>query len=90
MKSCIKCGAALSENVDYCEACGTSQNGTVAPKPVAAQNSHDDIKAILLRIEEIERKNQILFKSISSATAILAGLVILQVLSLLFSFFFAH
>ncbi len=88
MATCLKCGAEIPEGKVTCETCEANPSAVSAPLPFRV-NANDDVTAILLRIEETERKNQRLLKSISSATAILAAVVIFQFLALLFGFF-AH
>ena len=41
---------------------------------------NEEIKALVAKIVDIEEKNQKLMKSISSSTAILAALVIIQII----------
>lgn len=79
MATCLKCGAVIPEGKEACVICGSNPNEVTAPPPFRT-NGSDDISAILLRIEETERKNQKLLKSISSATAILAVVTIIQIL----------
>lgn len=85
MATCSKCGAVIPEGKEDCVICGSNPNAVTAPPPFRI-NGSDDIAAILLRIEETERKNQKLLKSISSATAILAGVTIIQILILFSNF----
>ncbi|MBO6231756.1 MAG: zinc ribbon domain-containing protein [Ruminococcus sp.] len=73
MSKCIKCGAELPEGSAFCAACGTNQT-------VPQQFTPPSEAELLQRIEQGQQENRRLLKSISSSTAILAVVVIIQVL----------
>ena len=77
MAKCIKCGVELPDGATFCEGCGTNQcsaNNDFPSIPVS-----NEIE-ILQRIEEGQQKNLKLLKSISSSTAILAAVAIIQII----------
>ena len=80
MTKCIKCGAELPEGSAFCAACGTNQT---APQQFTPPSEVE----LLQRIEQGQQENRRLLKSISSSTAILAAVVIVQVILTLISVF---
>lgn len=77
MAKCIKCGVELPDGATFCEDCGANQcsaNNDFPSTPVS-----NEIE-ILQRIEEGQQKNLKLLKSISSSTAILAAVAIIQII----------
>ena len=51
---------------------------------------NEEIKALVAKIVELEEKNQKMMKSISSSTAVIAALIIINVLVAGYSIFFRH
>lgn len=84
MAKCIKCGAEMPDGTVYCPNCGTNQLPVIKDFPTIPATSEAEI---LQRIEEGQKENRRLLKSISSSTAILAAVVIIQVIVTIISMF---